>query len=165
MPRNWTIIRAAVEQEILFPSQKALDDYIAKLEADNFPHQLIHSTVQEDGTVVALMRKRYNPINPFFPVESGHWIFDHQDFTDGGYVDIYRCSHCGGKSDKRSKFCPECGFPMEKEADESTKECLFCKNSLSTDTLEGPALICFRCEGHEGEKMIVSDTCKNYKEN
>lgn len=44
--------------------------YIAKLEAADFPHQLIRSTVQEDGTVVALMRKRYNPINPFFLIES-----------------------------------------------------------------------------------------------
>lgn len=91
MAHNWSIIRAAVEQEILFPSQKALNDYIAKLEAADFPHQLIRSTVQEDGTVVALMRKRYNPINPFFPAENGNWIFNHQAFEDGGFVNIYHC--------------------------------------------------------------------------
>lgn len=67
MAHNWSIIRAAVEQEILFPSQEALDHYIAQLEVEDFPHQLIRSTAKEDGTVVALMRKRYNPINPFFP--------------------------------------------------------------------------------------------------
>ena len=161
MARNWLILRAAVEQEILFPSQKALDDYVAKLEVENFPHQLIRSTVKEDGTVVALMRKRYNPINPFFPAETGNWIFDHQEFQDGGFVNIYRCSHCGEKSTKQTKHCPECGILMEK----CPEECLYCRNSLTTDSPEGPVLLCFSCDGHEGEKTVVSEVCKNYKEN
>ena len=44
--------------------------------------------------------------------------------------------------------------------------CLFCKNSLSGDGMDGlPILVCFDCKGHEGREMIVDEDecCGNFK--
>ena len=51
----------------------------------------------------------------------------------------------------------------------NNKYCLFCVNSLSTDSIfdGSQILVCFDCEGHEGKEMIVDEEecCNNYKEN
>ena len=60
MGYRWTILRASVEQEILFPSKLSLEAYIEVLERKKEPYQIIGQTDNEDGTVTAIMRKRYN---------------------------------------------------------------------------------------------------------
>ena len=65
MGRSWRIMRAAVEQEILFPSKEVYDFYIAGLERKQEPFEVLSVVENEDGTLVVLMRKRYNPQNPF----------------------------------------------------------------------------------------------------
>lgn len=65
MGYNWQILRAAVEQEILFPSVKSYGDYIDSMERKGMPFQVLSSKVSDNGTVVALIRKRYNPGNAF----------------------------------------------------------------------------------------------------
>ena len=66
MSWSWRILRGAVEQEILFPSEACYAAYIEKLTAADEPFEVVEKTANEDGTVVALMRKRYNQ-NLFLP--------------------------------------------------------------------------------------------------
>ena len=68
MGYNWKILRAAVEQEILFPSRKAFIDYCDALWDKGLPYQVMGEVNNEDGTVTAIMRKRYNPQNEFFAI-------------------------------------------------------------------------------------------------
>ena len=65
MSYNWKILRAAVEQEIQFPSRKAYEDYIAGLVRTGMPHEVLGEHERLDGTMIVLMRKRYNPQNAF----------------------------------------------------------------------------------------------------
>lgn len=65
MAYSWQILRAAVEQEILFPSRKVYEEYISSMERKGMPYEVIGEHERLDGTVVVLMRKRYNPMNPF----------------------------------------------------------------------------------------------------
>lgn len=65
MGYNWQILRAAVEQEILFPSRKVYEDYINSMKRKGMPHEVIGEHERLDGSIVVLMRKRYNPVNPF----------------------------------------------------------------------------------------------------
>ena len=65
MSNVWKIMRAAVEQEILFPSRKAYEAYIDGLERKGMPYEVIGELERLDGTIVVLMRKRYNPQNAF----------------------------------------------------------------------------------------------------
>ena len=65
MGNTWRILKAAVEQEILFPSEKCYKDYLAKLNQKNEPYEIIGATINLNGSVVAVMRKRYNN-NLFF---------------------------------------------------------------------------------------------------
>ena len=65
MGYNWQILRAAVEQEIQFPSRKAYEDYIGSLKRKEMPYEVLGEHERLDGTMVVLMRKRYNPQNAF----------------------------------------------------------------------------------------------------
>ena len=65
MSYNWQILRAAVEQEILFPSPKAFRAYIDGMERKGMPFQVMKAMVNDDGTMTVIMRKRYNPTNAF----------------------------------------------------------------------------------------------------
>ena len=65
MSYNWQILRAAVEQEILFPSRKAYEAYIDGLERKGMPYEVLGEHEKLDGSMVVLMRKRYNPQNAF----------------------------------------------------------------------------------------------------
>lgn len=65
MAYKWQILRAAVEQEILFPSRKVYEEYISSMERKRMPYEVIGEHERLDGSVVVLMRKRYNPMNPF----------------------------------------------------------------------------------------------------
>lgn len=67
MAWSWKIVRAAVEQEILFPSRSVFETYIAGLEAKREPFEVLTATDNSDGTVTVVMRKRYNPHNAFLP--------------------------------------------------------------------------------------------------
>lgn len=65
MAYNWKILKAAVEQEILFPSKESFDACLQRLIQRNEPFQVLNAVQNEDGTVTVLMRKRYNPQNAF----------------------------------------------------------------------------------------------------
>ncbi len=60
MSRSWRILRAAVEQEILFPSKEVFEGYIKKLTDRGEPFEVIGRGQNPDGTYTALMRKAYN---------------------------------------------------------------------------------------------------------
>ena len=63
MAYSWQILRAAVEQEILFPSRKAYEAYIDGLKRKVMPFEVIGEHERLDGSLIVLMRKRYNPNN------------------------------------------------------------------------------------------------------
>lgn len=64
---NWKILRGAVEQEIIFNSEKDYDAYIEKISNSSYRHfQVVSKEVLENGTVFAVMRKNYNG-NVFLP--------------------------------------------------------------------------------------------------
>ena len=54
-----------MEQEILFPSEKVYEEYLAKFHRDEIPYELVDEQENEDGTYTVVMRKPYNN-NPFF---------------------------------------------------------------------------------------------------
>ena len=60
MAYRWSILKAAVEQQILFPTKTCYDEYIRTLTIKGEPFE-VHSVAENpDGTVTAVMRKRYN---------------------------------------------------------------------------------------------------------
>lgn len=65
MAWSWRILRAAVEQEILFPSKSVFNAYIEGLQKKNEPFEITNQTENADGTLTVIMRKRYNPHNQF----------------------------------------------------------------------------------------------------
>lgn len=65
MAWSWRILRAAVEQEILFPNRGVFDSYIVGLKRKDEPHEVLSVNENEDGSVTVVMRKRYNPHNAF----------------------------------------------------------------------------------------------------
>lgn len=64
MSWSWTIQKAAVEQEILFPSKNCYKGYIETLTRREEPYEVVRETENPDGTLLVIMRKRYN--NNFF---------------------------------------------------------------------------------------------------
>lgn len=60
MAYRWTILKAAVEQEILFPNKACYDAYILSLTIKGEPFEVSSVCENADGTVTATMRKRYN---------------------------------------------------------------------------------------------------------
>lgn len=62
---SWRILRAAVEQEILFPTVDIFNTYIKGLQKRNEPFEITSKIENEDGSLTVIMRKRYNPHNPF----------------------------------------------------------------------------------------------------
>ena len=65
MAWSWRILRAAVEQEILFPNKKVFETYVEGLQKKKEPYEIVNEIEDDDGTVTVIMRKRYNPQNPF----------------------------------------------------------------------------------------------------
>lgn len=65
MAYSWKIMRAAVEQEILFHTHREYKNYIAGMKRKGIPYQVMGKVAHDDGTVTALVRKRYNPQNAF----------------------------------------------------------------------------------------------------
>ena len=68
MAWKWKIQRAAVEQEILFPTREIYDTYIDKLVHSQETFEIIKEEDNEDGSMSVVMRKRYNN-NPFMHSE------------------------------------------------------------------------------------------------
>ena len=60
MAYSWKILRSAVEQEILFPSEKCYNEYVEQLIEKKEPFQIVDDEMNEDGTMTVVMRKRYN---------------------------------------------------------------------------------------------------------
>lgn len=65
MAYKWRILRSAVEQEILFPSETDYENYLAKFHRDEIPYEIVDEKENEDGTYTAVLRKPYNN-NEFF---------------------------------------------------------------------------------------------------
>ena len=68
MAYRWKILRAAVEQEILFPSAWDYDVYVEGLERKGEPCEIIQKNENADGTVTAILRKFYNK-NDYLPFQ------------------------------------------------------------------------------------------------
>lgn len=118
MAYNWKIIKAAVEQEIEFPNKSAFDSYIRYMSQKNFPCEIVDTKNGENGTFIAIIRKRYNPGNEFFPEKDrqkhGRW-----EYIDGdlGYSQV-KCTSCGyttvfGEEDDFFPHCPVCTAIMD----------------------------------------------------
>ena len=61
MAYSWKILKGAVEQEILFPSEKDYEEYLAKyFVAKELPFEIVDEQENEDGTMTVIMRKPYN---------------------------------------------------------------------------------------------------------
>ncbi len=60
MAYSWKILKAAVEQEILFPSKACYDAYIHTLTLKSEPFEVSSVSNNADDTVTAVIRKRYN---------------------------------------------------------------------------------------------------------
>lgn len=54
----WVVEAAVVEQKIRFPNERALDEYLRKLDWNYEPYKII-SKEKANGYVVVIMRKRY----------------------------------------------------------------------------------------------------------
>lgn len=68
MGYSWKIQKAAVEQEIQFPSEEVYVKYIAGFIRREEPFEIVDEKENEDGTYTVIMRKRYNN-NAFFRKE------------------------------------------------------------------------------------------------
>ena len=61
MAYRWKILRGAVEQEILFDSEKDYEEYLEKyFVAKELPFEIVDEQENEDGTYTVIMRKPYN---------------------------------------------------------------------------------------------------------
>ena len=60
MAYRWKILRAAVEQEILFPSRAEFERYIKTLQDKGQFYEISSVVERESGEVEAIMRKQYN---------------------------------------------------------------------------------------------------------
>lgn len=60
MAWNWKILKGAVEQAILFPSEKDLREYITKLTEKKMSYEIVCKTYNADGSLTVVMRKPYN---------------------------------------------------------------------------------------------------------
>ena len=56
----WKIRRAAIEQEIIFPSELSYAAFREEFNASGKPLQIVSEVKEEDGTVTAVIRKQYN---------------------------------------------------------------------------------------------------------
>lgn len=60
MGYKWSILEAAVEQYIMFPSEEAYRQHVSGLAARGRAYEVVWKTSHEDGTVTAVIRKQYN---------------------------------------------------------------------------------------------------------
>lgn len=67
MAYRWKIVRAAVEQEISFPSADVMAAYLDRVEDRGECCQILKQETLSDGSIIAVVRKNYNH-NEFFSV-------------------------------------------------------------------------------------------------
>lgn len=60
MGYSWSILEAAVEQYIMFPTEQAYRQHISSLAASGKTYEVIWKHSHECGTVTAVIRKQYN---------------------------------------------------------------------------------------------------------
>lgn len=70
MAYRWSILRAAVEQEISFPSKSEYERYVKNLNDKGEVFEVGSVENTESGEVIVVMRKRYNN-NLFLPKGRG----------------------------------------------------------------------------------------------
>lgn len=68
MSRKWTILKAAVEQEISFPSEEVFKEYVARMNNGRSVLQVVEYNRQNNGSIIAVVRRSYNN-NEFFGKE------------------------------------------------------------------------------------------------
>ena len=78
------ILRAAVEQEILFPDAQTLDAYIDKMNNNGIQIEIVSEKENEkDGSLIVVLRKRYNPGNEFLPMADVYENLDENAVVKG----------------------------------------------------------------------------------
>lgn len=87
MGRNWKILKAAVEQEVLFPNQSCFDTYIKRMEQKNRSCEVLSTIRNQDGSLTVLMRKGYNPGNAFLS-EAERMLLRTNNELRAGDIDI-----------------------------------------------------------------------------
>lgn len=60
MGYGWKILKAAVEQVILFPSEWSFRAYFTELVQKGAPYEIVRKSVNNDGTITVVVRKQYN---------------------------------------------------------------------------------------------------------
>lgn len=60
MAYKWRILRSAVEQEILFPSEACYKAYLDTLNKKGEPYSIVSEKASDNGEYIVIMRKRYN---------------------------------------------------------------------------------------------------------
>ena len=127
MAWKWKIVQAAVEQEIAFPDKACFEEYIKGLDQKQEPYQIVSENLQDDGSVIVVMRKRYN--NNLFleasiePVKHGKWIEKEREsylpakYTPDGNLILhkytyYECDQCRRTENIKEPYC-HCGAKMD----------------------------------------------------
>ena len=65
MSYTWSIQKAAIEQQVLFPTERCFEAYIETLSRKEEPFEIVRKEPQTDGSLLIVIRKRYNN-NEFF---------------------------------------------------------------------------------------------------
>lgn len=60
MAYNWKILKAAVEQVVLFPSEWSFRAYFTELAKKGAPYEIVSKATNDDGTMTVVVRKQYN---------------------------------------------------------------------------------------------------------
>lgn len=64
-----------------------------------------------------------------------------------------------------SEMLEELKQEHEEEKEVDSRDCMFCKKSLSEVALDGTEiLVCFDCKGYEGKGVHADHPCDNYEE-
>ena len=75
MAYSWKIEQAAVEQVIMFPSEYVYKAYLHELKRKEVPHEIIDFRNNDDGSIRAVIRKRYNQND--FMASSDRYLQNH----------------------------------------------------------------------------------------
>lgn len=108
------IKRAATEQEVWFPTVKAYDKYLDRLEKKGVSYEVINEAPGENGGVLVYLRRINTTQVDYLPRKTGEWK------RTGIISDA--CSVCGhepienvGGYSVLAPFCPFCGADLRKK--------------------------------------------------
>lgn len=87
-----------------------MDEYISREEAKQF-FNLNFGSVSH--AIIAARLLDEIPAADVAPVRNGRWKIIGQVCIDGEYEDTLRCTNCGMKHDRKSRYCENCGARMD----------------------------------------------------